>query len=124
MVAPIPLRCSGRENKSARPVIRHALLSKVPLKACAALLAAPACFAQTQPVASASNIADTQLAEIVVTAQFRQQIAQDTPVTLTAVDAKTLEARGQVVLNEVAAQAPNVTLEPAPGNFGPALQAF
>jgi iron complex outermembrane recepter protein len=65
-----------------------------------------------------------QLEEVVVTAQFRQQAAQDTPIAITAVDAKTLESRGQIMVNEIASQAPNVTLEPAPGTFGPALQAF
>jgi len=89
------------------------------------MLGTPAAvFAQTQPAPEQVNEKDDGLQEIVVTAQFRQQAAQDTPIAITAVDAKTLAARGQVMINEVAAQAPNVTLEPAPGSFGPALQAF
>src|ERR1700722_12065558 len=79
--------------------------------------------AQTQP-ATTDNSPGPQLEEIVVTAQFRQQSAQDTPIAITAVDAKMLEARGEIMINEVASQAPNVILEPGPGTFGPALQAF
>jgi iron complex outermembrane recepter protein len=78
---------------------------------------------QTPPAAAADS-QGPELEEIVVTAQFRQQAAQDTPIAITAIDAKTLAARGQIMINEVAAQAPNVVLEPGPGTFGPALQAF
>jgi iron complex outermembrane recepter protein len=83
--------------------------------------------AQTQPTPAAAAPVDNQgtgLEEIVVTAQFREQSAQDTPIAITATDAKMLESRGEVMLNEVASQAPNVILEPGPGTFGPALQAF
>ena len=83
--------------------------------------------AQTQPAPAAASATDNQgaqLDEIVVTAQFREQSAQDTPIAITAVDAKMLESRGEVMINEVASQAPNVILEPGPGTFGPALQAF
>ena len=62
--------------------------------------------------------------EVVVTAQFRQQSVQDTPVAITAVDATMLEARSQTNIAAVADQAPNVTLKPAAAPFGPTLQAF
>ncbi len=65
-----------------------------------------------------------QLEEIVVTAQFRQQSLQDTPVSITAVDAGMLEARSQTNVIAIAEQAPNVTLKPAPAPFGPSIQAF
>src|SRR5207244_8486716 len=83
-------------------------------------------LAQATPAPSSATASEDipALEEVTVTAQFRKQAAQDTPIAITAVDAKTLAARGQIMINEVAAQAPNVTLEPAPGSFGPALQAF
>jgi iron complex outermembrane receptor protein len=68
--------------------------------------------------------ADSALQEVVVTAQFRQQSAQTTPIALTAISAEQLDARSQVSIDQVAAQAPNVVLEPAPQAFGPSLQAF
>jgi len=64
------------------------------------------------------------LAEVVVTAQFREQRLQDTPIAITAVNAEMLEARGQTSIAQVAAQAPNVSLRPQPQNGGSGLIAF
>ena len=61
---------------------------------------------------------------IVVTAEFREANLQDTPIAITAVNAEMLAARGQTDIAEVAAQAPNVTLKPQPGNGGSGLIAF
>ena len=65
-----------------------------------------------------------QLQEVVVTAQFREQRLQDTPIAITAVNAEMLEARGQTSIADVAAQAPNVSLRPQPQNGGSGLIAF
>ena len=54
--------------------------------------------------------------EIVVTAQFRAQNLQDTPLAITAVNAEMLEARSQTNISQVAAQAPSVTLKRSPSN--------
>jgi iron complex outermembrane receptor protein len=64
------------------------------------------------------------LQEVVVTAQFREQRLQDTPLAITAVNAEMLEARGQTSIAQVAAQAPNVSLRPQPQNGGSGLIAF
>ncbi|WP_338241923.1 TonB-dependent receptor [Aurantiacibacter hainanensis] len=61
---------------------------------------------------------------IVVTAQFREQNLQETPIAITAVNAEMLAARGQTDISQVAAQAPNVTLRPQPQNGGSGLIAF
>src|SRR5690606_6481676 len=53
-----------------------------------------------------------QIGEIIVTAEFREANLQDTPIAITAVNAELLEARGQTDIQQVAAQAPNVTLKP------------
>jgi len=60
---------------------------------------------------------------IYVTAQFREQNLQDTPIAITAVSAEMLEARSQTSIQEVANQAPSVTLKPQGAAFGPALGA-
>jgi len=65
-----------------------------------------------------------ELQEVVVTAQFREQRLQDTPIAITAVNAEMLEARGQTNIADVAAQAPNVSLRPQPQNGGSGLIAF
>lgn len=61
--------------------------------------------------------------EIVVTAQFREQKLQDTPLSITAVDSKLLESRNQTDLSQIAAQAPNVTLNAMGGAYGSSLGA-
>ncbi len=84
-----------------------------------AMAAAPA-FAQDSAPAEDEVVGD----EIVVTAQFRQQNLQDTPLAITAVNAAMLEARGQTSVEQVAAQAPNVTLTPQGQQNGSGLIAF
>lgn len=88
--------------------------------ALAAMGATPA-FAQE---AKADDDSTTGTPDIVVTAQFREQKLQDTPIAITAVNAEMLEARGQTDITQVAAQAPNVTLRPQPQNGGSGLIAF
>jgi iron complex outermembrane receptor protein len=61
--------------------------------------------------------------EIVVTAQFREQKLQDTPLAITAVNAAMLEARSQTNIADITAQAPSVTLKPQGSAFGPSLGA-
>jgi len=61
--------------------------------------------------------------EIVVTAQFRQQNLQDTPLAITAMSAAMLEARSQTNVAEVASQAPSVTLKPQGSAYGPSMTA-
>ena len=62
--------------------------------------------------------------EIVVTAQFRAQKLQDTPLAITALSGEMLEARGQTSIADVGDQAPNVTLRQAPATYGPAVVAY
>ncbi|MCW2390769.1 iron complex outermembrane receptor protein [Sphingobium sp. B1D7B] len=61
--------------------------------------------------------------DIIVTAQFRSQRLQDTPLAITAVDAALLEARNQDDIAAVARQAPSVTLTPMGGAFGDSMGA-
>ncbi len=74
--------------------------------------------------AIAADESKDALQEVVVTAQFREQNLQDTPLAITAVNAAMLEARGQTNIAQVAAQAPNVSLRPQPQNGGSGLIAF
>src|SRR5690606_2328132 len=63
------------------------------------------------------------LEEIVVSAQFREQNLQQTPLAITAFNAEMMDARSQTSIYEVSAQAPNVTLKPQGPAFGPSLAA-
>jgi iron complex outermembrane receptor protein len=94
---------------------------------CVAGLAGPVLAQQTGTTSVAnpnnSTASDTSLAEIVVTAQFRQQNLQDAPLAITAVNAAMMEARGQTSLHDLGQQAPNVTLVETGGAFGPGMTA-
>ena len=87
----------------------------------AMMLSTPALAQQPAPPADDPV---TGTSDIVVTAQFRSQNLQDVPIAITAVNAATLEARGQTSIYEVAAQAPNVTLSPAGQSYGSGVVAF
>jgi iron complex outermembrane recepter protein len=61
--------------------------------------------------------------DIVVTAQFREQKLQDTPIAITAVSAEMIEAKSQTNLAQVADAAPNVAIRPQGASFGPSVTA-
>ena len=81
-----------------------------------------ATFTAPSFAADAKAAAD-DLTEVVVTAQFRAQKLQDTPIAITAVNAALLESRNQNSLADVTAQAPNVNLRETGGAFGPGMSA-
>jgi len=68
---------------------------------------------------------ETELREgdIVVTAQFREQLLQDTPLAITAVTAEELDAKSMNDLATVADSAPNVQIRPQTAAFGPSVTA-
>jgi len=74
--------------------------------------------------AAASAQDSSTVGEVVVTAQFREQNLQQTPIAITAVNAAMLEQRGQTDISQVAAQAPNVTLKAAGGQGSSSMVAF
>lgn len=73
---------------------------------------------------TAEKSTDEGIAEIVVTAQFRGQKVQDTPIAITAISAETLAAKGQVSITDLGATAPNVNLTNSTGLNGSAVAAF
>lgn len=89
------------------------------------LLSVAMLLAFAAPVAAqdATGQADdgSGLGDIVVTAQFRATNVQDTPVAITAVSAEMLARRSQTNIAQVANQAPNVTLKPQAGVWGPSI---
>ncbi len=70
--------------------------------------------AATTDTSQASN-------EIIVTAQFRAQNIQNTPLAITAENAETMEAKSQTNVAQVADSAPNVTMKPQGASFGPSV---
>ena len=64
------------------------------------------------------------LQQIVVTAQFRQQNVQQTPLAITAISADSLAERGQTSLTDLTQDVPSVSLAQQTGAFGPSMAAF
>lgn len=62
--------------------------------------------------------------EIVVTARFRAESTQNTPISITALSGKALEARGIQSVEGIARSAPNVTLEQNSAGYGKSVIAY
>jgi iron complex outermembrane recepter protein len=58
------------------------------------------------------------LSEVVITARFKSENLQASPIAITAVTADQIEARGYVNVTDVAHAAPNVNIESAGSGFG------
>lgn len=89
----------------------------------ATLFAGPA-LAADGPAAPQADAAHTpSVEEIIVTAQFRREKLQETPIAITAISGATLEARSQTSLVDIGKQAPSVQLTDLGGAFGPSMAA-
>ena len=75
------------------------------------------------PAEAAAPASGGGVEEIVVTAQFRSQNLQKTPLAITAVSGAMLEARSQTNIAQVANDAPSVTLKPQGAAYGPSIAA-
>src|ERR1700730_17679233 len=85
-------------------------------------LIAPTTLAQV--VASAAPAAGDGLQEIVVTAQFKQEKLQETPIAITAISGEQMESRNMTSILDVANVAPNVTMFENTAPFGKTNAAF
>jgi iron complex outermembrane receptor protein len=108
---------------NSRSVLRACLLKTAAPMALASLAAA-SFSAHAQSASAGAGAQSNTIGEVVVTAQFRQQSLQKTPLAITAVNAQMLENRNQTSLSDVTAQAPNVTLAPNGAAFGSSMVAF
>ncbi len=89
-----------------------------------AMLAAPApLLAQTQAVA-VEKVGSEGLEEVVVTAQYRQEKLQDTPIAISVINADEIQQRSFTQSYEIGYTVPNVSLRPAQAAFGNAMTAY
>ncbi|WEK46135.1 MAG: TonB-dependent receptor [Candidatus Andeanibacterium colombiense] len=95
-----------------------------------ALAAGSQAYAQDAAPADASanaGSADTQSAdrieEIVVTARYRKENLQATPLAITALSGDDLAARSVTNVTDLSGQAPNLTINPGGAGYGPAAFA-
>jgi len=66
----------------------------------------------------------TTLDTVQVTAQFRSQNLQETPLAISAMTAEMMEARGQLSVLDIASAAPNVNIKPMAVNYGSGATVF
>lgn len=110
-----------KNNKSKYGELRQFMMNT------AGAVAMPICLALVMTGEAHAQAADEQAQvandDIVVTAQFRAQNLQQTPLAITAVTSDMLEARSQTSLTDVAQRAPSVTLTTANAGLGGAQTA-
>ncbi|HKE43416.1 MAG TPA: TonB-dependent receptor, partial [Steroidobacteraceae bacterium] len=89
----------------------------------ALLLNAPGALAQQQQ-AQTSSAAAGALEEIIVTAQFREEKLQETPIAITAITAEDITQRNFTEAYQIGYTVPNLSLRPAQAAFGNTMSAF
>ncbi|HWK42879.1 MAG TPA: TonB-dependent receptor [Croceibacterium sp.] len=104
-------------------MIRASFPASLRLSASFAVLAISAAIA-AGPAAAQEADASERTDEIIVTAQFREQNVQDTPLAITAVTGDQLEARSQTRLSDITAQVPSLQLQPGVAGYGKSMSAF
>lgn len=110
-------------NRSVRRILRPWVVATLAssVMAAQAMAADPATTAA--PPQATDQTSTDAIQEVVVTAQFRKQNVQDTPIAITAINAASLTAHGDLNLVDVSNQAPNVNLRETGGAFGPGMSA-
>jgi iron complex outermembrane receptor protein len=89
------------------------------------LLATPLAWSQSAPDRTPATAADSgALAEVVVTAQYRAESLQQTPIAITAVTANDIEQRGFTNSSDIAYAVPNASFRPAQAAFGKTQTAY
>ena len=100
------------------PLLRSSCLSALAVGGMlAASIAATPAFA-----ADADN--GSTVGEVVVTAQFREQKLQKTPLAISAVTGDTISARGETNVTDIAATVPNTVISPLGAGWGATMAAF
>jgi len=100
----------------------RASLRNMPSLVLAVAAATPVALSSSAVAAQAANAGSDEIQEVVVTAQFREQNVQSTPIAITAISGEQLEARGQTSILQIASKAPSVNLRES-NPQGPSLQA-
>ncbi|HWU02203.1 MAG TPA: TonB-dependent receptor plug domain-containing protein, partial [Novosphingobium sp.] len=99
-------------------------MKKALICSAASWLALAATGAQAQTAGQAQTAAQPDAADIVVTAQFRGQRVQTTPLAITAVGSAAIAQKGLSRITDITDSAPNVTMKPSSSVYGPAATVF
>ncbi|HVO45747.1 MAG TPA: TonB-dependent receptor [Steroidobacteraceae bacterium] len=99
----------------------HGALTTASLVSALALLS-PTALGQTAPADTAAN--NNALEEVVVTARYREENLQQTPIAISAITADEIQARGFTTASDIGYDVPNASLRPAQAAFGNTMTAF
>lgn len=88
------------------------------------LFVASSAYAQdAAAVQAGTGTGQDALEEVVVTARYKKENVQSTPISISAFSGSQLEDRGYSNISQVSASVPNVSLQAAPGGFGKSVFA-
>src|SRR5262249_17794441 len=94
-----------------------------PVAAGALALVSSTTFGQATQTAAATPAAGG-LEEVVVTARYREENLQQTPIAITAITTEDIEQRGFTTTSDIAYSVPNASFRPAQAAFGNTQTAF
>ena len=89
-----------------------------------AFLSAQASAQDAAPAPAPASAAAEPLQDVVVTAQFRSEPVQATPLAITALGSQQLEEQGLNRITDITNSAPNVVMKPSGSVYGPAATLF
>jgi iron complex outermembrane recepter protein len=99
-------------------------MSQVSIRTAVRLAVAGFLVAGFTGTAAAATDDNNALDEIVVTAQFREEKLQETPIAITAFTAENMEARGISNVTDLDQFTPNTVIQPLGAGWGATLAAF
>jgi iron complex outermembrane recepter protein len=89
------------------------------------LLSATTALAQQQQTqAQVTGTASGALEEVIVTAQYREERLQETPIAITAITAQDIEQRNFTEAYQISYTVPNLSLRPTQAAFGNTMSAY
>jgi iron complex outermembrane receptor protein len=106
-------------NSTVRQFVSSTLARRATAVA-SALLTPALAFAQAQDAPPAES---GGLEEVTITARFREESLQQTPLAITAISGEALELRNATSVVDIGKFSPNVTINPLGAGYGPTLVA-
>jgi iron complex outermembrane receptor protein len=106
--------------KQERGRMRHSRICRALFATAAVLASSGAAMAQTQTAAATTSGIET----VIVTAQYKTQNIQSTPLAISAVTAQDLDQRGINDISQLASTVPALTLNKTPAAFGSGVQTY
>jgi iron complex outermembrane receptor protein len=104
---------------------RHAARasSRTKIRRTAGAIAMGACAVVSTPAFSQA-VQDRTLEEVIVTARYREENLQETPIAISAVSGEEIAARALTASYEIGYTVPNASLRPAQAAFGNTMSAY